>query len=174
MPQNLRNSLRSSIGFIFRSAVLHVLTYYVIGAASYWLVARRYWTGPDALPWVRNPEGAFVQRWQLLAQIVRGALHGIALVPLKEALLGMGRWGGLVVASLLLLIGSVAGTSGLIEGLAVYHDVPHGPIRGTPARNRPPNPPVRLPPACLGTARVEAELNQSSGRLFPASFVLGR
>ena len=115
MPQNLRNSLRSSIGFIFRSAVLHVLTYYVIGAASYWLVARRYWTGPDALPWVRNPEGAFVQRWQLLAQIVRGALHGIALVPLKEALLGMGRWGGLVVASLLLLIGSVAGTSGLIE-----------------------------------------------------------
>jgi hypothetical protein len=105
------------MGFIFRSTVLHVLIYFVIGAASYWLVARHYWTGPEALPWLRNPEGedGFVQRWFLPAQIVRGALHGIALFPLKGALLDMGRWGGLVVASLLLLIGTVAGTSGIIE-----------------------------------------------------------
>ena len=115
MPQNLRNSLHSWMGFIFRSTVLHVLTYFVIGAASYWLVARRYWTGPEALPWLRNPEGEFVQRWFLPAQILRGALLGIALLPLKGALLDMGRRGGLVIASLLLLIGTVAGISGIIE-----------------------------------------------------------
>src|SRR5512142_1096586 len=101
MAPEVRLSLRSFLGFTLRSTVLHILTYFVIGAASYWLVARRYWTGPEALPWLRNPEGEFVQRWFLPAQIVRGALHGVALLPLKGALLDMGRWGGLVVASLL-------------------------------------------------------------------------
>jgi hypothetical protein len=115
MMQHKRRSLGGLLGFTLRSTVLHVLTYFVIGAASYWLVARRYWTDPEALPWLRNPEGEFVQRWFLPAQIVRGVLLGVALFPLKGALLGLGRWGGLVVASLLLLIGSVAGISGVIE-----------------------------------------------------------
>jgi hypothetical protein len=95
--------------------VLHVLTYVVVGAASYWLVARRYWIGPDGLPWLRDPEGAFVQRWFLPAQIVRGALYAVALFPLRRALLDMGRRGGLVLASLLLLIGEIAGSAGDIE-----------------------------------------------------------
>ena len=77
MPQNMQHALRTSVGFILRSTVLHTFTYFVIGAASYWLVARRYWTGPEALPWLRNPEGEFVQRWFLPAQIVRGALYGV-------------------------------------------------------------------------------------------------
>src|SRR5438132_1248414 len=104
MPQNTRGSLHGFVGFVLRSTVLHVLTYFVIGAASYWLVARRYWTGPEALPWLRNPEGEFVERWFLPAQVVRGALQGVALFPLKHALLAMRGWGGLVIASLLLLI----------------------------------------------------------------------
>lgn len=107
--------LRAFVGFAVRSTVLHVLTYFVIGAVSYWLVARRYWTGSEALPWLRNPEGEFVQRWFLPAQIVRGVLHAVALFPLRETLLDMRRSGGLVVASLLLLIGSIAGISGAIE-----------------------------------------------------------
>lgn len=115
MAHNTRSILRGFIGFVFRSTVLHVLTYLVIGAASYWLVARRYWVGPEALPWLRNPEGEFVKRWFLPAQVVRGALHGVVLFPLKGALLDMRRWGGLVIASLLLLIGSIAGISGVIE-----------------------------------------------------------
>jgi hypothetical protein len=95
--------------------VLHVLTYVAVGAASYWLVARQYWTGPEALPWLRDPEAEFVQRWFLPAQVVRGALYGVALFPLRGALLNLGRLGGLVIASLLLLIGAVAGISGVIE-----------------------------------------------------------
>jgi hypothetical protein len=113
--QYRRGVFRTLAGFTGRSTVLHVLTYFVFGAASYWLVARRYWTGQEALPWLRNPEGEFVQRWFLPAQIVRGALHGVALFPLRTALLSMPRFGGLVVASLLLLIGSIAGISGVIE-----------------------------------------------------------
>jgi hypothetical protein len=102
-------------GFILRSTVLHVLTYVIVGAASYWLLARRYWTGPEALPWLRNPEAEFVQRWLLPAQVVRGAMYGLALFPLRGALLDMGHLGGLVIASLLLLIGWIAGISGVIE-----------------------------------------------------------
>ena len=115
MTQKRRGFLRAFAGFIVRSTALHVVTYTVIGAASYWLVARSYWTGADALPWLRNPEGQFVQRWFLPAQILRGALYGVALSPLKNALVDMRRSGGLVVASLLLLIGSIAGISGAIE-----------------------------------------------------------
>lgn len=115
MTQDSQGFFRGCIGFICRSTVLHVLTYLVIGAASYWLVARRYWTGAEALPWLRDPESEFVQRWFLPAQLVRGVLYGVALFPLRKALLAMGAWGGTVIASLLLLIGMVTGISGVIE-----------------------------------------------------------
>ena len=118
MPDDSRRRfLLAASGFVWRSTALHVLTYFVIGAASYWLVARSYWTGPEALPWLRDPEADFVQRWLMPAQIVRGALHGAALLPLRGALLAMGAWGGAVIASLLLLIGLIAGISGVIEDL---------------------------------------------------------
>ena len=116
MTDDPRGFPRGSIGFVCRSTLLHVLTYFVIGAASYWLVARRYWTGPEALPWLRDPEGDFVRRWFMPAQVVRGALYGVALFPLRRALLAMGGWGGPAIASLLLLIGLIAGISGVIEG----------------------------------------------------------
>lgn len=115
MTEARRGFLRAFVGFALRSAVLHVLTYLIIGAASYLLIARPFWTGPDALPWLRDPEGDFVQRWFLPAQVVRGIILGAALFPLRDALLGMRRWGGAVVAALLLLIGSIAGISGAIE-----------------------------------------------------------
>lgn len=115
MTHDSTGALGRSVGFVLRSTVLHILTYLVIGAASYWLVARHYWTGPEALPWLRDPEGDFVQRWFLPAQVVRGILHGLALLPLRTALLAMGGWGGSVVALLLLVIGLVAGISGVIE-----------------------------------------------------------
>lgn len=115
MTQRTQGAPLRFMGWTVRSTVLHVVTYVVIGAVSYWLVARRYWTGPDALPWLRDPESAFVQRWLLPAQVVRGVLHGIALYPLRRVLLDMHRLGGVVIAALLLLIGSIAGISGAIE-----------------------------------------------------------
>jgi hypothetical protein len=64
---------------------------------------------------MRNPESELVLQWLLPAQIVRGLLHGIALFPLRSAFLRMGRGGGLAIAALLLLIGWIAGISGIIE-----------------------------------------------------------
>ena len=116
MTQRPRGALIRFAGWTIRSTVLHVVTYVAIGALSYWLVARHYWVGPDALPGLRDPEGAFVQRWFLPAQVVRGVLHAIVLFPFRSTLLDMRRSGGVVIAALLLVIGSIAGISGAIEG----------------------------------------------------------
>ncbi|HSL20134.1 MAG TPA: hypothetical protein VK886_01270 [Vicinamibacterales bacterium] len=125
MTRERRGVWRVLMGFALRSTVLHVATYMIIGAASYWLLARSYWTGPDALPWLRDPEAGFVQRWLFPAQILRGILHGIALFPFRNTLLEMRRWGGAAIAALLLLIGSIAGISGVIEDW-VYSTTFHG------------------------------------------------
>lgn len=116
MPSHSRRS-RVLNGFLVRSTVLHVLIHVAIGAASYRLVSRVYWTGAEALSWPRDPEGedGFVHRWFLPAQVVRRILHGVALYPPRGALLDMGRWGGLVLALLLVLIGTIAGTVGAIK-----------------------------------------------------------
>lgn len=117
-------TLRSFAGFALRLTAVHILTYVVIGGLSYWLIAKRYWTGPERIPSLRDPSGEFVQRWMLPAQVLRGFVYAVALYPLKQAFLNLGRWGGLVIASIMLLIGSVAGISGFIES-CVYNAEPH-------------------------------------------------
>jgi hypothetical protein len=124
MAHDARGLTRALAGFVVRSTVLHVVTYFLIGAASYWLVARRYWTGSEALAWLRDPEGDFVPRWFLPAQVLRGVVFGLALFPLRGTLLGMGARGGSVIAALLLLIGMVAGANGVVEE-AVYRTTFH-------------------------------------------------
>ena len=56
-----------------------------------------------------------MERWFLPAELVRGILYGVALFPLRRALLDTGRLGGIVIAALLLLVGCLAGISGEIE-----------------------------------------------------------
>ena len=53
------NQFRVLAGFTFRSTLLNVVTYMVIGGLSYYLVAHRYWEGPEAVPRLRNPQGEF-------------------------------------------------------------------------------------------------------------------
>ena len=114
----------SFLKFAVRLTSVHIVTYLVVGGISYWLVAQKYWVGPEKVPGLNDPTGEFVQRWFLLAQILRGFIYAVALYPLRRALLEMGRWGGLVLASLMLLVGSIAGISGFIE-TCVYTADPH-------------------------------------------------
>jgi hypothetical protein len=120
--------LRSFFGFFFRVTVLHVVTYVGIGALSYFLLAEQYWTGPDAVPGLRDPTGQIVTRWMLPAQILRSFLLAVALYPLRRAFMELGRCGGLVIASLLVVIGSIGGVGGLIENVVYTEDVPLGLI----------------------------------------------
>ena len=115
-------SVWSFLRFAVRLTAVHILTYVVVGAISYWLVAAKYWVGPEKVPGLNDPTGEFVQRWLLPAQILRGFIYAVALYPLRRALLEMGHWGGLVLASLMLLVGSIAGISGFIEACVYMAD----------------------------------------------------
>jgi hypothetical protein len=110
-------TLRSFVGFFLRLTIVHTVTYVVIGGLSYVLVAKRLWVGPEAVPGLRDPAGEFVSRWMLPAQVLRGFLHALVLYPMRKAFLDMGRWGGLMIAAILIVIGSIAGVAGLIEGI---------------------------------------------------------
>jgi hypothetical protein len=118
--------LRSFFGFFLRVTIVHVVMYVGIGALSYALLAEKYWTGPDAVPGLRDPTGEIVTRWMLPAQVLRGLLLAVALYPLRRAFLDLGRCGGLVIASLLIIIGSIGGVGGLIENVVYTEDVPLG------------------------------------------------
>ena len=119
---------RSFLGFFLRVTILHVVTYMVIGALSYVLIAKNFWVGTDAVPGLRDPSGEIVTRWMLPAQILRSLLLAVALYPLRRAFMQLGRCGGLVIASLLVIIGSgsVGGVGGLIESVVYTEDVPLG------------------------------------------------
>lgn len=108
--------IRSFLAFSARVTAAHIATYWVVGAISYAFVTHKYYVGPQALPELRNPQSDFVMRWILPAEIARGILYAVALYPLRRALVELGRWGGAAIASVLLIVGAIAGISGLIEG----------------------------------------------------------
>ena len=53
--------------------------------------------------------------WVLPSQILRGFILAVALYPFLVRILEMKRWGWLSVSSLYLLIGTIAGSGGIIE-----------------------------------------------------------
>ncbi len=108
-------SLRPFASFALRVTAAHIVTYWVVGAVSYGLITHKYYVGAQAVPNLRDPQSDFVMRWILPAEIARGILYALALFPLRRAFVEMGRWGGLAIASIMLVVGSVAGISGLIE-----------------------------------------------------------
>ena len=113
MKSTKRSFWRVLAGFTFRSTVVHVVTYMIIGALAFYFMTHRT---DETAPGIRDLHGPHVQHWFFLAQIVRGILHGLVLFPLRRALLDMRRWGGLVVGSILFMVGSVIGINGAIEG----------------------------------------------------------
>ena len=112
MKSTKRSFLRILAGFVFRSTLLHVITYMVIGALAFQFLTHRY---DETALGLQDIHGEHVMHWFFLAQIVRGILHGLVLFPLRRALLDMKRWGGLVVGSILFMVGSIIGINGAIE-----------------------------------------------------------
>ncbi|MFZ6780191.1 hypothetical protein ACO0LD_25440 [Undibacterium sp. Ji83W] len=117
MKHTGRLTFKLACGFIARTTLLHLLTYLIIGAISYRLYAYRMWEGEHAVPGLRDPHSQFVQTWILPTQLLRGILHGIIFLPLRQNLLKQGKWGGLIIASILIFIGAVGGINGAMEAL---------------------------------------------------------
>jgi len=84
----------------------------VVGALAFHFMTHHT---DETAPGIQDLHGPHVMHWFIPAQFVRGILHGFVLFPLRRALLDMKRWGGLVVGSILVMVGSVIGISGAIE-----------------------------------------------------------
>lgn len=112
MTSTKRSFFRVLVGFTLRSTLLHVITYMVIGALAFHFMTHRY---DETAAGMQDLHGQHVMHWFFLAQIVRGLLLGLVLFPLRRALLDLKCWGGLVVAVILFMIGSVIGINGAIE-----------------------------------------------------------
>lgn len=122
MKSTQRGFWRVLGGFTFRSTVLHVLTYMVIGSLAFHFMTHHY---DETATEMRDVHSPHVMHWFFLAQIVRGILYGIVLFPLRRPLLDMGRWGGLMIGNILFMISSIVGINGVIEAWVYTHFNPY-------------------------------------------------
>ena len=98
MKSTKRSFWRILVGFTFRSTVLHIATYMVIGGLAFHFMTHHY---DETSAGMQDLHGEHVMHWFFVAQIVRGILLGLVLFPLRRALLDMNRWGGLVIGGIL-------------------------------------------------------------------------
>lgn len=117
------SALNSFVRFYRRVALAHVCSYVLVGGVSYMLIMRYCWGAIPANAGLRDITGSHVQFWIWPAQFIRALILAAVLYPLREALLRMGKLGGLFVAGLMVGIGCLAGFNGLIEDLIFYHNV---------------------------------------------------
>ena len=113
MKSNKRSLLRILIGFTFRSTVLHLVTYMVIGALAFHFMTHQY---DETAAGMQDLHGQHVMHWLFPAQILPRYSSRSRAVSLRRALLDLKRWGGLVVGMILFMFGSIIGINGAIEG----------------------------------------------------------
>jgi hypothetical protein len=118
---------RRVLAFAAKSSVVHAATYFLVGAMAYQLLTKHFYEGPDPLfaRFMRTPAEpdawAHVMRWFLPAQLLRGALMGLALAPFLETLAARPwRRRALALAGVYLVFGfwgTAVAAPGTIEGL---------------------------------------------------------
>lgn len=87
MPNKIENSR-----FVIVIIVAHTLAYLLAGGVTYQLITKSIWNDPNSLlgTYLRTPTEPelwnFAMVWQIPAQLLRGLLMGLALLPLSNAL----------------------------------------------------------------------------------------
>jgi hypothetical protein len=116
-------SVKTFSFFAGRVVIVHTVTYMIAGWIAYYL----QWGGTyggEALQWyMRDPTSEYVQTWFIPAQILRGIVLACAFYPFLGRIMEMRRWGWPTVASTYVLVGTLAGSDGVIESI-VYTKVP--------------------------------------------------
>ena len=106
-----KSFLKFCLGFM----LLHTVTYFLAEMAAQTVMGASM--------------SSFVQIWFLPAQMLRGLLYALALFPFRRKIMEMGQvLGGLSVTGIILLIGYVAATGGLIEHF-IYFSGESYPLR---------------------------------------------
>lgn len=99
--------------FASRTIIVHIATYALAGIVAYWVQWGGVYGGPAMQTYMKPPSEFAV--WVVPSQILRGFVLAVALYPFLGRILELKQWGWLSVSSLYLLIGTIAGSGGVIE-----------------------------------------------------------
>jgi hypothetical protein len=99
--------------FTSRTIIVHIFTYVVAGMLAYYIQWGGVYGGPAMQTYMKPPSE--FGPWVIPSQILRGLILAVALYPFLGRILELKRWGWLSVSSLYLLIGTIAGSGGVIE-----------------------------------------------------------
>ena len=122
--------IRKGIKFVSVITLSHFVTYYVAGViAQVFLGAKEFYPpSPNAIVYLKDPHNPSLQMLILPAQLLRGLLFGLVLLPLYPRLIKLGMWkGSFLVGAVILATGYLAASGGLIEHV-VYFKPEHYPI----------------------------------------------
>jgi len=104
---------KTFVSFASRTIIVHIVTYFIAGVLAYFIQWGGVYGGLAMQTYVKPPSE--FAAWVIPSQILRGLILAVALYPFLGRILELKRWGWLSVSSLYLLIGTVAGSGGVIE-----------------------------------------------------------
>jgi hypothetical protein len=99
--------------FTSRTIIVHIVTYVIAGMLAYYIQWGGVYGGAAMQTYMKPPSE--FGPWVIPSQILRGFILAVALYPFLGRVLEMKRWGWLSVSSVYLLIGTIAGSGGVIE-----------------------------------------------------------
>jgi hypothetical protein len=104
----------------------HIVTYFFAGFIAKALgVFDFYPPSPTAISYLRNPASAYVWAHMFPAQISRSLLYAVALLPVFGLIREQNQFkGGLIIGSIIFLVGYVAASGGLIEHTVFFTEYP--------------------------------------------------
>ena len=123
--------LKKMFKFVMAIMLSYVFAYYIAGIiAQLFLGASEFYPpSHNAIIYLKDPHVSSLQLLILPAQLLRGLLIGLALFPFLSELLKYGKWkGSFLIGSIVLIVGYIAASGGLIEHL-VYFKPEYYPAR---------------------------------------------
>jgi hypothetical protein len=123
--------LKSFLKFALIVIVCHIITYYIAGLIARFVLGASefYPPSPNAISYLRDPQDATLLLWAFLANILRGLLFAVVLLPFRQRILEFGTWyGGLTITGIIFIAGYVAASGGMIEHF-VYFKAADYPVK---------------------------------------------
>lgn len=122
---------KSTIKFILEFAILQLITYFFAGIIAQHILGANDFYQPSihALSYLRNPLSKHVTTLFIPAQLLRGVLFALVLLPFRARIFEFGQIkGGLIITAIVLVFGYIAASGGLIEHY-VYFTAPSYPLK---------------------------------------------
>jgi hypothetical protein len=115
--------ITKSFKFVVVIMLAQFFSYYLAGiVAQAFLGAKEFYPpSQSALVYLKDPHIVKLQLMILPAQLFRGLIFGLILLPLYPQIIKLGRWkGSFLIGGIVLCIGYLAASGGLIEHMVYF------------------------------------------------------